>query len=379
MPRRGENVYKRKDGRWEGRILRDHTADHKPIYTYVYGHSYKEVKEKMEANRILTANQLHGSAQLAGKTTLSEVAEIWLASKKCKVKESTYAHYRNLIDRHILPSLGGASIRSITDDSLAHYTDTLLRSGRVDRKGGLSAKTSSDILILLKSILKYAGKQGCEIRAHLDEVVVRRQHQEMRVLTVQEQNRLADLFNNPADNRYIGVMISLYMGLRLGEVCALRWENVDMNERVIRVRATMQRVQNYADECKKTKVVITEPKSDCSVRDIPIPDFMMPILRQVQATGEAFVLTGCADKYVEPRSMENYFARCVAQCGIAPANYHALRHSFATRCVEAGFDIKSLSEILGHSNVSITLDRYVHSSFEQKKKNMAKLTMRFCA
>ena len=378
MPRRGENIYKRKDGRLEGRILRDHAADHKPLYTYVYGRSYKEVKEKMETIRTTKAKQLQSSARLAERTTLSEVAGIWLASKKSKVKESTYAHYHNLIDRHILTSFGGSSIYSITDDSLAHYADSLLCSGRMDRKGGLSEKTASDILILLKSILKYAGKQGCEIRAHLDEIVIRRRRQEMRVLTVQEQSRLADLFSSPKDNRCIGMMISLYMGLRLGEVCALRWENIDLNERVIRVRSTMQRVQDYTDTGKKTKIIITEPKSDCSIRDIPIPDFMVSVLRSIQAPDSAFVLTGCEDKYVEPRSMENYFTRCIAQCGIAPANYHALRHSFATRCVEAGFDIKSLSEILGHSNVSITLDRYVHSSFEQKRKNMDKLIMKYC-
>lgn len=379
MPRRGENIYKRRDGRWEGRILKDHAADRKPIYTYVYGRSYKEVKEKMEASRAMTANQLRGSVRLAERTTLSKVAMSWLAAKKNKVKESTYAHYRNLINCHILPSLGGASIRSITDDSLEQYTDALLRGGRVDGKGGLSAKTVSDILILLKSILKYAGKQGCEIRAHLDDVIIRRQHQEMRVLTVQEQNRLAGLFNNSADKRCIGVMISLYMGLRLGEVCALRWSNVDVSNQIIHVRATMQRIQTRSETGAKTKVVTTEPKSDCSIRDIPIPDFLIPILKQSQASDDSFVLTGCSDKYVEPRSMENFFKRCISKCGIAPANYHALRHSFATRCVEAGFDIKSLSEILGHSNVSITLDRYVHSSFEQKKKNMARLTMRFCA
>ena len=378
MPRRGENIYKRKDGRWEGRILRDHAVDQKPLYTYIYGRSYKEVKQKMETSRAMTANQLRGSARLSERNTLSEIAESWLASKKNNVKESTYAHYRNLVYCHILPSLGDSSIRSITDDFLARYTDSLLRSGRVDRKGGLSAKTASDILIVLKSILKYAGKQGCEIQAHLDEVAVRKQRQEMRVLSVSEQNRLADFFSNPTDSRCIGVMISLYMGLRLGEVCALRWECVDLNEQVIRVRATMQRVQNYTETGNKTKVIITEPKSDCSVRDIPIPDFMVPVLRKFQASDTTFVLTGCAEKYVEPRSMENFFARCVTQCGIAPANYHALRHSFATRCVEAGFDIKSLSEILGHSNVSITLDRYVHSSFEQKRKNMARLKMRLC-
>ena len=379
MPRRGENIYKRKDGRWEGRILRDHTADRKPCYTYVYGHSYREVKAKMEVRRTLTANHLNGSTCLAEKTMCSEIAQQWLANKRSKVKESTFVHYQNLIDKHILPALGKISIQGITDEVLAHFTDTLLRCGRIDRKGGLSPKTASDILIILKSITRYAGKRGYDIRLNLDEIVVRKQHREMRVLSLQEQNRLAELFNKPTDNRCVGVMLSLYTGLRLGEVCALRWENVDLDNGIIRVRATMQRIQNQSGAGGKTKVIITEPKSDCSIRDIPLPGFMLPVLNEIRASSNSFVLTGCTDRYVEPRSMENYFTRCVEQCGIAPANYHALRHSFATRCVEAGFDIKSLSEILGHSNVSITLDRYVHSTFEQKRKNMDKLTMKVCA
>ena len=177
MPRRGENIYRRKDGRWEGRILRDHTANHKPLYTYIYGHSYKEVKEKMDVNRVMTANRLRGSSVLAERTSFTEFAESWLVGRKSKVKESTYAHYRRLIDRHIIPLLGELSVQKITDDVLLQYVEDLQRCGRVDHKGGLSAKTISDILILLKAILRYAEKSGCVICAHLEEHIIRKQRQ----------------------------------------------------------------------------------------------------------------------------------------------------------------------------------------------------------
>ena len=379
MPRRGENIYKRKDGRWEGRILQNRTPERKPHYTYIYGRTYAEVKEKMESHRIMTTNRLHSAVRSREMTSCCDAALQWLDSKRCKVKESTFSRYTNIIERYIIPTLGGTFLHELSNRMLAQYVDDLLCAGRIDRKAGLAPKTVSDILIVLKAVLRYAGKNGCEIDVRLEDLVVRRHRQEMRVLTIHEQNQLATLFESPEDKRCIGVMISLYAGLRLGEVCALRWENIDLNNQIIRVRTTMQRVQNHTGTGRKTKIIITEPKSESSIRDIPIPDFMVAVLRTIQAPGDAFVLSGRADKIVEPRSMENYFRRCVEKCGIASANYHALRHSFATRCIEAGFDIKSLSEILGHSNVGITLDRYVHSSFEQKRKNMNKLTMRVCA
>lgn len=379
MPRRGENIYKRKDGRWEGRVLRGHAVDGKALYSYFYGYSYAEVKQKMTIHQPLTANKLKRPEPSVKSASCGDAALRWLAGKRLKVKDSTYARYQNLIDNHIIPDLGKRVVSELSNGILEQYVEQLLHQGRKDKRGGLSAKTVSDILTILKAILKYMGKQGYEVDVRFDELTVRKSYHEMRVLSVSEQDKLAELFQNDVDNRRLGVMLSLYTGLRLGEVCALKWENVDLANRVIRVRSTMQRIRNNTGVGGKTIIVITEPKSESSIRDIPIPNFLFPVLKRLRGKNDAFVLSGSSDKFVEPRTMENYFKRCVAECGIAPANYHALRHSFATRCVELGFDIKSLSEILGHSNVSITLDRYVHSSFELKKQNMDKLRMLSCA
>lgn len=379
MPRRGENIYKRKDGRWEGRVLRSHAADGKAFYSYFYGHSYAEVKQKMALHQHLTANNLKRAGRPLKPVTCGDAAMRWLAWKQLKVKSSTYARYQNLVENHIIPDLGRRSVGELSNESIEQYVEQLFYQGRKDKHGGLSAKTVSDILTILKAILRYMGKQGYEVEVCFDELTVRKSHHEMRVLSVAEQDKLAVLFQRDVDNRCLGVMLSLYTGLRLGEVCALKWENVDLSNRVIHVRSTMQRIRNNTGVGGKTVILITEPKSECSIRDIPIPDFLLPILKRLRGKTDAFVLSGSSERFVEPRTMENYFKRCVAECGIAPANYHSLRHSFATRCVELGFDIKSLSEILGHSNVSITLNRYVHSSFELKKRNMNKLKMRSCA
>ena len=149
---------------------------------------------------------------------------------------------------------------------------------------------------------------------------------------------------------------------------------MSISNSMLKIRKTMQRIKDTnIGAAKKTKIVITEPKSECSIRDIPLPSFMNEIARQFEGVPKAFVLTGDRNKFVEPRTMQNRFKVYVKESGIKDANYHALRHTFATRCIEVGFEIKSLSEVLGHSNVNITLNRYVHSSFELKCSNMNKL------
>ena len=162
--------------------------------------------------------------------------------------------------------------------------------------------------------------------------------------------------------------------MRIGEICALKWEDIYITEQCIRVHRTMQRIQISEKEGDKTKVVIQAPKSDCSNRKIPIPSGILPILISAQKNGKTFLLTGLEERYVEPRNMENYFKSVVKTCQITNVNFHALRHTFATRCVELGFDVKSLSEILGHANVNITLNRYVHPSMDLKQKNMDMLS-----
>ena len=160
------------------------------------------------------------------------------------------------------------------------------------------------------------------------------------------------------------------------ELCALKWENISLENATLKVQKTLQRIQETNKGAStKTKIVITEPKSKCSIRDIPIPKFLVEIARQFLDSPKAYILTGDKSKYVEPRTMQNHFKQFVDACGIEDANFHALRHTFATRCIELGFEIKSLSEILGHANVNITLNRYVHSSFDLKSANMNKLVL----
>lgn len=190
-----------------------------------------------------------------------------------------------------------------------------------------------------------------------------------------EQQQFMRYLLKDSDLIKLGIVFALYTGVRCGELCALQWSDIDLLEKTVTISKTMQRIQNRNNESgEKTKIIIMPPKSDDSFRTIPIPDFLASMLKEFQPKQrDAFLLTGLTDKYVEPRCMQNRFKKHLSTCGIENMNFHALRHTFATRCIEVGFDIKSLSEILGHADVNTTLSLYVHSSFELKVDNMKKL------
>ena len=300
----------------------------------------------------------------------------WLENVKWNVKESSYVKYRNLVQNHILPELGGWPAVRLTTEVIEEFVQKKLQRGKLDGMGGLSEKSVRDILAVVKEICLYAMGCDVEIPCRFERIKIRNGKLETEVLNLQKQKELEQFLLSDECPKKTVVLLSLYMGLRVGEVCALKRQNILYTEKILCVRATMQRIQDMAGEGKsKTKVVVTEPKSLSSVRDIPIPNFLMKRLETLRHLPEdAYLLTGSTEVFIEPRTMENILSRYLRECRIEGINYHALRHTFATRCVESGFDAKSLSEILGHSSVNITLNRYVHSSMEQKRKCMEQAT-----
>jgi integrase len=371
MPRKGENIYKRKDGRWEGRYICYYDAQNKAKYTSVYGKTYSEVKQKLINERGAT-KQVRQTSKCT--ITYSELLDSWLHSSQLNTKESTYTRYTHLIDTHIKPKLGRYKLEDITTEIVENYIEQQLTEGRLDNSGGLAPKTVTDILTIVKSTMEYAKYRDMPIICNLSKLSIKRKDKEMRVLTHSEQDALIGVLMDNMDSHKFGVFLSLYTGIRIGELCALQWEDFNLNQTTLKIRKTMQRIQDTENGAlSKTKIVITEPKSQCSAREIPLPAFVSDIARKFISNPKSYVLTGNG-RYVEPRTMQNRFKSYVKDSGINDANFHALRHTFATRCVEVGFEIKSLSEILGHANVNITLDRYVHSSFELKCSNMNKLS-----
>lgn len=374
MPKKGENIYKRKDGRWEGRYIRSRNENGKAEYGYIYGKTYNEVKEKLLEMKVLSRQRTEKRQNR--DITYNRLLDDWLRSTRLKTKESTYARYVYLIRSHIRPHLGDCHISQFTTQMIEDFITDQLQNGRLDHRGGLSSKTVADMLTMIKSTMDYAHYHNYDISCNLKKLSIKRKAKEMRVLTQAEQVALTKVLTDEMDISKFGVLLSLYTGIRIGELCALKWEDVCLSRSVLKIRKTMQRIQETEiDAIHKTNVVITEPKSKCSVREIPLPPFLVELAQAFSTSPQAFVLTGDSKRFIEPRTMQNRFKSYVKRSGIEPANFHALRHTFATRCVEVGFEIKSLSEILGHANVNITLNRYVHSSFELKCSNMNKLTL----
>ncbi len=302
--------------------------------------------------------------------------DLWLQSKKTKVKASTYIRYRNLIEHHIDPYLGDFKMNSIRLKTADAYVSYLLHCGRLDKTGGLSAKTVEDILSILKDVFRLAQNYGVVRNSWVGHLSVRKEETAIRVLTHQEEKALLSVLLHNTDSYKLGVLIAMYSGIRIGELCALQWKDVSLTEKVMKIDKTMQRLQKEkTDTVFKTQLLVSSPKSFSANRVIPLPDFLVKKMEPFAAAPNAFILSNSCRSVVEPRTMQNKIHLYLKECHIQGASFHTLRHTFATRCVELGFDIKTLSEILGHSSVKITLDRYVHTSLEQKRQNMQKIVI----
>lgn len=377
MSRKGENIYRRKDGRWEGRYMKGRTENGKAIYASVYAPTYQEAKMKLQ-KAVMNFSQRPGELS---QDTFGQVTRQWLLAMRPQIKESSYVKYQSLVENHILPQLGEISLAKLTTDSMEQFVHRELTQGRVADRKGLSPKTVRDILSIIRQIFHFAEGQHYRIPCSIQTVKVKVKIKEIHVLTIPNRKKLEQFLLRENNRISDGILLSLYTGLRIGEICALRWEQILLDEGLLQIRYTLQRIPNldYDKEdlsSKKTKIIVTSPKSSCSNRDIPLPVFMLERMKKrLPSSGRAFFLTGSCEEYVEPRTMNNYFKRILRQCGIPETNYHTLRHTFATRCIELNFDVKTLSEILGHSNVNITLNRYVHITLEQKRKNMDMLRL----
>lgn len=288
MSKRGENIYKRKDGRWEGRYIKCRTLHGKIQYGYVYGKSYSEVKSKLKETTpmpIQTSN-----SQVPQPTSYNEILKMWLLSAKNHVKESTFSRYNHLVERHIQPFLGGYQIGEISNALLEKYIDYLLQCGRLDGSGGLSPKSVSDILVVIKRSMRYAQENNHLVICSTAGLSVKRSRKNMRVLSKIEQRQLEYVLMQDMDLTKFTVLLCLYTGIRIGEACALRWEHIRLDSGILEVRETMQRIQAPQNVASKTRIIITEPKSVSSNRDIPLPQFLMQYAVQFQADRNAFAL-----------------------------------------------------------------------------------------
>lgn len=365
MAKRGLNIYKRKDGRWEGRYKSGYTADGKAKYSSVYGKSYSAVKDRLDKKRA----EFIDNTDRHCKCTVGEIINKWLVAVKNKVKESTLANYTMKLKKHILPYFSGIKYDKLTADSLNAFISVKISEN-------LSEKYISDIVVLLKSVAIFAQRNYSYVnRIECVSLPKSKKCPEMKMLSAAEQSQLRSVLVNAPNSSNVGILLSAATGIRIGELCALKWQDIDLEKSILTVNRTVQRISKSDGG---THLIVTSPKSASSVRQIPLPDFILPYLREIKAANDCFLLSG-SSKIVEPRTMQYRFKSILKKAKLPYVNFHALRHMFATNCIALGFDVKTLSEILGHSSVQVTLNRYVHSSIERKKSCMKLFSDSFAA
>ena len=298
--------------------------------------------------------------------TIREISDAWREDKRPYVKQSTMAAYMLILENHILPKFG--------ESNELHENDV---QGFVLEKleCGLSVKSVKDILIVLKMVMKFGVKNEWmnyyewDIKYPTDVAV-----KKLEVLSVANHKKILNYIQDHFSFPGLGIYISLSTGLRIGEICALKWSDINVSDGILTVNRTIERIYLIEGERKHTELVINTPKTKNSCREIPMSKELFGILKPLKkVVNEDYYILTNDERPTEPRTYRNYYKRLMEKLDIPKLKYHGLRHSFATRCIEVGCDYKTVSVLLGHSNISTTLDLYVHPNMEQKKRCIAKV------
>ena len=367
MARRGENIRKRKDGRWEGRYIKARTPEGKIQWGYVYGTAYAEVKQ------VLIRKKAEAGFYDLKRTNLTfeELAEVWLQSIRRGIKESTYAHYSYTLHKYLFPFLGEIPIVSMDEGFLEQAMQKIIAptDASHDQLGNASAR---ECLSMLRRICKYAAHLRLIRPMELEVALPKAVDKTPKPLSQQEQKCVSHFALENPTPRKVGLLLGLELGLRIGEICGLQWGDFDLKLGTLKISRTVCRISCGNGH---TKVVIQTPKTRTSCREIPIPKQLLTTLKKLHenASDSTWFLSGNGEKPVEPRCYRKSIKAYLKQASVRQVRPHALRHTFATTCLQAGCDVKTLSELLGHANANITLQRYVHSDLTRKCREMNRI------
>jgi integrase len=308
----------------------------------------------------------------------SSLIDEWLDAIAGEVRESTLMEYSGIVKRYIIPELGNRITSQITVEIVRTFLIHLEERKISHNRQHLSPNSVKHVYTILKQILKYGNQVGYLPILEVIHKFPSNTLKEGRCFPENDILLFTDFLKQTMTPRKYGVIICLYTGIRIGELCALRWKDIDLSKRVLHIYRTVKRVNAPQSSCKRYQLVLGFPKTDTSYRDIPIPDYMVNQLTEFYENAisdECFFLNGKKDTFVDPRCYQRSFAKWLYKCDLAAINFHSLRHSFASRCLQSGCDIKTLSELLGHANPNITLKMYVHTTMEQKRKAVERLLL----
>jgi Site-specific recombinase XerD len=313
---------------------------------------------------------------MKSKMLYKDWLERWLKDKQEFVKEATYANYSTAVVNHIIPTLGNYTLNELTEKRLQDTAMLWLDEGRKDNQGGLSEKTVKDLIIIIKLTLKAAAKVKLIPQRNFEILFPKSETTEkLQVFSKDDQQKLTQMVYLNLTPKTSGVLFCLHTGVRIGELCAIQWKDIDLDRRVVHIDKTIQRIYTKGfDGSSQSKLLITSPKTKASVREIPLSSAIYPVLKKINPmNGEYYLLTG-TEKFTEPRTFRGYYDRLLRRMDIEHINFHGLRHTFATRLIEGGADYKTVSELLGHASVNMTLNLYVHPQIEQKRKAIELIT-----
>ena len=362
MPRRGENIYKRKDGRWEGRSIKSDGR-----YRYFYSKTYKGVKEKMKNYQEIQESAREKPSR--NGNDVSGLFEAWLEDTALRVKPSTYESYYRCMNKYVIPFFKEEENRQITEDSVFCFVKTIRENT------GLADSSKKKYLTIFKIALKEILKGAPESLSIIEQVKVPKpEDKEVKVFSLKEQRLIENAALNSKDKRATGIILSFYTGIRLGELCSLKWGDIDMEAGTLSIARTVSRIKRFEEGENKTALQVGAPKSRKSLRKMPLPDFLLKMSeeRGISHTSPDHYIFSDGDTPLDPRCFQKLYKKLLKEAHVQDRKFHAIRHTFATRALELGVDVKTISELLGHSSVSITLNVYSHSLMEQKKAAIEK-------
>ena len=368
MCRLGANTIKRKDGRYEVRFRIGRKPNGTYEYLYGFGRTLTVAKEKL---RIKIEKYESSKAEIENTgSKFRFVVAGWLRNAETFRKKSTAAKYHDYCNCYILPALGDMNIGDISNRDLKNFCADLARTS--NDSYGLSNNTILPIMRIMGMIKKYAEDNGYKVKFMPDRLDIKAKRNNIQVLDKFEQLRLCNYIDKHLSPMNLGIYLALKTGIRIGELCGLKWNDISLVDKKMNICRTLQRIRNNGEDVNKTQIVTDAPKSDSSRRTIPLSDCVCDRLADFYEP-DSYFLAEEKGEIVEPRKVQYHFKKVLKECGIKSVNFHTLRHTFATNSVAAGVDIKCLSELLGHSNVHITLGFYVHPTMEMKRESMEKI------
>lgn len=305
-------------------------------------------------------------------------AGYWLERKKYEIRESTFANYTNLFINNIIPCLGDIPCDQFNNKLIQMFAYWCKDKGGKEGKG-LSEHYIKDSLLLVKAVIRDGQDEGVFPDFAFKQIKIPKTLQietQKQVYTEKEYKKIIDYILKNISSKSVGILLGIYTGMRIGEICALQWKDINFEEQIINVNKTVQRIYNPLDELEPSKIIITPGKTKNSIRQIPITNDIVQILKNIKSEDGFYVLSN-SKRPIEPRTYRKFYNKFMKQTGVEPIKFHALRHTFASINIENGTDVKTISDILGHSDIATTLKTYTHTSQKAKEKAIQKFNNMF--